>query len=135
MIKAFINNLMTRIKDRNTKKIVLKQGKNIYLKVVDNIPKEIGIDFCELLKKEGSVEKAYLVEGFMESGEPIHYFIGIKFDKNKNQTIENFMTGISKEFRAIIPSNLYVDVIHLSEKDAPINNFIQDCAIPFYTRN
>ena len=119
-------------RDKKNERYVLKEGQNVFLKATDNVPRALAIDFVELLKKEESVEKAYLAEGFLKFGEPVHYLIGIKFDRNKNQTIENFMATISKEFTEIIPKDLYVDVIHITERDSPINNFIQDCIIPFY---
>ncbi len=120
--------------EKKDEKYVLKEGQKVFLKAADHVPKALAIDFIELLKKEGSVQKAYLAEGFLNCGEPVHYLIGIKFDVNKNQTIENFMATISKEFREIIPKDLYVDVIHITERDSPINKFFQDCIIPFYIK-
>ena len=118
-------------KDKN---FILQQGQRVFLKATDRMPKVLAVEFVELLKREGSVEKAYLAEGFLEAGEPVHYVIGIKFDEKENQTIESFMETISREFRKIIPENLYVDVIHITKKESPINDFIQNCVIPFYIK-
>ena len=128
--KIFFSNSMKK-KDRA---FHLKEGQKVFLKATNEIPKSLAVDFIKILKNEGSVERAYLAEGFLEEGDPVHYIIGVKFDSNKTQTINNFMVLISKELRGIIPKDLFVDIIEITEQKGSINNFIQNCIIPFYIK-
>lgn len=111
-----------------------REGKSVFLKAPIRIPQKILDSFCILFEKYPAIVLAYLAEGFLDANEPPHYIVGIKLDATFNLEIEQLMEMMAKELHEIIPKGFYVDIIGLSDIDAPINNFMKDYLIPFYTR-
>lgn len=124
-------------KNRYSKTIFVKElrrGNSVFLKTPTNIPQKILDDFSVLFEKYPAILFAYLAEGFLEVNEPAHYIVGVKLDPKFNLKIEQLIELMAKEFNEIIPKGFYVDIIGIHDIDAPINNFMKDYLIPFYTR-
>lgn len=113
----------------------LRKGDSVYLKTPNNIPQKVLDDLSGLFEKQQSILLAYLAEGFLEVKEPPHYIVGTKIDQKTGVTIEQLMESMAKELNGIIPKGFYVDFIAIDDKDTPINNFMKNYLIPFYSRS
>ena len=133
-MENFFGFIKKKLNKTNVK--TFKEGDSVFLRVPDNLPKEIIHSFPPLLKKHKNIRLAYLAEGFLDVDEPVHYIIGIKTEGIETNQLGESM---AKDVHELIPKNLYVDFIVLPNevvsKLNTISHFMENNLIPFYTRD
>ena len=116
------------------KEKIFKKGDSIFLKVPNDMPREIVIDLPFILKKDDGIKAAYLAEGFLESDDKPHYIIGLEPKSPHNFDIATTMILLGKDIHKVIPESLYVDFIQLDDRETEINTFMKKYLIPFYVK-
>ena len=137
VVKNFISNFLNRsnfLKRSDHK--VLKKGDSVFLRVPENIPREILVNFTDLFKKYKNIHSAYLAEGFLEAGETPHFIIGLSISGIETNSL---MEKMAEDVHEMIPNHIYVDFIVLNDDEPSVDNtivdFMKNYLIPFYTRD